>query len=202
MGPSRQKRKPKPRALPHEASDSDLSEEHVHQAPSDEVSSDDEFVYRTVQTTRSGRKTNVGKLAAPARRPEAAADTQSTWVQCENPGCLKWRRMRCEDVPMGGFQCSLSPDPRFARIPHSCTASGLSPPTACVPLSPRMHLVLLQTAHVAYRPCLICIAPPTLPSPPVKHRFYRPPAAQPHDSPRFAQVRVLRGASGGGGPRG
>lgn len=121
----RQKRKPKPRTSPQEASDSDLSEEHVHQAPSDEVSSDDEYVYRTVQTTRSGRRTNGRKgLNSGARRSDSAAEVQTTWIQCQNTSCLKWRRVRCDEFPSTSFCCSMSSDPRCAAHTTVTCAQG------------------------------------------------------------------------------
>ena len=37
-----------------------------------------------------------------------------TWIQCEEAGCGKWRRLRTADVPDGPWVCAMHPDPRWA----------------------------------------------------------------------------------------
>lgn len=45
--------------------------------------------------------------------------TEYSWIQCENPLCGKWRKVKLAEVPSGVWYCSDNLDPRY----NACTVS-------------------------------------------------------------------------------
>ena len=67
----------------------------------------------------AGRPVAVA-VAPPASPTDEEVPEEAEWVQCEAPGCGKWRRLpahiHVEDLPSGGWECSMNSwDPERAR---------------------------------------------------------------------------------------